>query len=108
MSRRGSKVADIYQEVRCGFYRSRPWVALLLECSRELCKAVVDYTDALCVGVQCDPCFHYKKKRAVQKPRPWSTPDHEGPSTRTASVEPRLYSGRACLVACHTAPFNRS
>src|ERR1700678_2764613 len=49
-ARRGSKFADIYQEVRCGLCRSRPWVALLLDCSREFCKAVVGYTDALCVG----------------------------------------------------------
>jgi hypothetical protein len=54
-----------------GAVRSRPWVALLLDCSREFCKAVVGYTDALCVGVQCDPCFHCKKKPGALENRPF-------------------------------------
>ncbi len=60
--RRGSKSADIYQEVRCGFSPESSVVVLLLDCSREFYKAVVGYTDALRVGVQCDPCFHCKKE----------------------------------------------
>src|SRR6202011_5230330 len=50
---------------------------LRLGCSREFRKAVAGRADALCVGVQCDPCFHCKKKPVFRR-------------TSTAPIQPKV------------------
>ena len=42
-------------------------LALRLGSSRELSKAVVGKSDALSRSVQCDPCFHCKKKPVLRR-----------------------------------------
>jgi len=49
-------------------------------------RAVVGYTDTLCVGVQRDPCFHCKKKPgALGNLDDSSTPGHKCGQSRPNS-----------------------
>jgi hypothetical protein len=63
--RRGSEFTDIYQEVRYGFLPESSAVVLPLDFSRGFCKAVVGYTDVLCVVFKAILVFIVRKSRVL-------------------------------------------